>query len=293
MEPYLTSWLTASLRPRVIVLGNEKGGSGKSTVAIHLAMGLGAAWFSMEFAPGSAQAEIAGFTTTPVVVVRADLPIATSLTSTQLKLVDWPSEHVPSGSLHSLEDAQDRIVRHPLAQGEPVLESSLLQIGAAGGLGAVIAEKHRAVSVKVDNVIGVAGFVVPGSRVDVMATIRRVDRQRALPYSKAILQDIRVLAVDQKLEEVKSGEPELVSVVTLEVTPTQAEHLIYAAHEGRLQLALRSPGDDIKVATRTIGVADLLDGPGSGKKPVKKQSVASYGSRIKIIRGTEVEDKKL
>jgi Flp pilus assembly protein CpaB len=99
-----------------------------------------------------------------------------------------------------------------------------------------------------------------------------------------------VLAVDQKLEEVKSGEPELVNVVTLEVSPVQAEHLIYAAHEGRLQLALRSPGDDARVATRSIGVADVLDDPtpATSKQPV----VASVRKRMKIIRGTEVNVKK-
>jgi pilus assembly protein CpaB len=138
----------------------------------------------------------------------------------------------------------------------------------------------------------VAGFVVPGSRVDVMATLRRVDHKRALPYSKVILQDVRVLAVDQKLEEVKSGEPELVNVVTLEVTPTHAEHLIYAAHEGRLQLALRSPGDDLEVATRSIGVADVLGDPAPKKKSAQNRSVASRAG-IKIIRGTKIEDKKL
>jgi pilus assembly protein CpaB len=122
-----------------------------------------------------------------------------------------------------------------------------------------------------------------------MATIRRVDRKRAIPYSKVILQDVRVLAVDQKLEEVKSGDPELVNVVTLEVSPVQAEHLIYAAHEGRLQLALRSPGDDEKVASRSIGVSDLLDGPSSGKA---KKTVASTRSRIKIVRGTKVNVEK-
>jgi Flp pilus assembly protein CpaB len=108
-----------------------------------------------------------------------------------------------------------------------------------------------------------------------------------------ILQDVRVLAVDQKLEEVKSGEPELVSVVTLEVSTTQAEHLIYAAHEGRLQLALRSPGDELQVASRSIGVADLLDGAASSKKPIKRRAATSSHSRIKIIRGTKVEDKKV
>ena len=258
-------------------------------LGLAVVMGLAAAWATSEFAPDSAEANVVVAKTTPVVVVRSDVPVASSLTSTQVKLVDWPSEYVPAGTLRSIEDAKGRIARRPLAQGEPVLEASLYPIGAAGGLGAVIADKHRAVSVKVDNVIGVAGFVVPGSRVDVMATIRRVDRKKAIPYSKVILQDVRVLAVDQKLEEVKSGDPELVNVVTLEVGPVEAEHLIYAAHEGRLQLALRSPGDDAKVATRSIGVSDILDGPSSGKA---KKTVVSARSRIKIVRGTKVEVKK-
>jgi pilus assembly protein CpaB len=261
-------------------------------LGLAVVMGLTAAWITTELAPDSAEANIAEARTTPVVVVRSDVPVASSLKDTQLKLVDWPSEHVPAGTLRSIEDAKERIARRPLAQGEPVLEASLYPTGATGGLGAVIADKHRAVSVKVDNVIGVAGFVVPGSRVDVMATIRRVDLARAIPFSKVILQDVRVLAVDQKLEEVKSGKPELVNVVTLEVRPVQAEHLIYAAHEGRLQLALRSPGDDAKVATRSIGVADVLDGPASSKKPTARRAVASSHLKIKIIRGTEVEVKK-
>lgn len=258
-------------------------------LGLAVAMGLTAAWITSEFAPSSAVAEHITLQTTPVVVVRSDVPVASNLTNAQLTLVDWPAEHVPVGAIHSIADATNRVTRRPLAQGEPVLEASVFASGAAGGLGAVISEKYRAVSVKVDNVIGVAGFVVPGSRVDVMATIRRVDRQNALPYSKVILQDVRVLAIDQKLEEVKSGEPEIVNVVTLEVTTPQAEHLVYAAHEGRLQLALRSPGDDIQVATRSIGVADILDGPRSSKK----RPVASYHSRVKIIRGTKVEDRKL
>jgi len=257
-------------------------------LGLAVVMGLAAAWATSEFAPNSAEATVVAAKTTPVVVVRTDVPVASSLTDAQLKLVDWPIEHVPAGTLHSIDDAKARIARRPLAEGEHVLEASLYPTGAAGGLGAVIADKHRAVSVKVDNVIGVAGFVVPGSRVDGMATIRRVGKKRAIPYSKVILQDVRVLAVDQKLEEVKSGDPELVNVVTLEVTPVQAEHLIYAAHEGRLQLALRSPGDDAKVASRSIGVSDLLDGPSSGKAAPKR--VARSG--IKIVRGSKVEVKK-
>jgi pilus assembly protein CpaB len=135
----------------------------------------------------------------------------------------------------------------------------------------------------------VAGFVTPGSRVDVMATIRRIDLPKALPFAKVILQDIRVLAVDQKLEEVKTGDPELVSVVTLEVDPLQAEHLIYAAHEGRLQLALRSPGDDKEVVTRSITVADIFGEEHSAK--INKVAVPTK-TVVEVIHGSEVRIKK-
>jgi pilus assembly protein CpaB len=151
-------------------------------------------------------------------------------------------------------EASGRVARRPIAAGEPVLESALFEEGTQGGLGAVIDPSHRAISVKVDSVIGVAGFVKPGARVDVLTTLRRVDLEKATPESKLFLQDVRVLAVDQKLEEARDGKPELVNVVTLEVDPTQAEQLIYSAHEGRLQLALRTPGDDERVETAASAV---------------------------------------
>jgi pilus assembly protein CpaB len=257
-------------------------------LALALVLGLAAAWTAMRLATNPAVAEASPSKITSVVVARVDVPVASSLIREQLKTVDWPSDHVPSGALTSVDHAVERIVRRPIAKGEPVLEAALFEPGSAGGLRAVISPEYRAVSVKVDNVIGVAGFVTPGARVDVLATIRRVDRDRALPYAKVILQDVRVLAVDQKLEEVKSGDPELVNVVTLEVDPIQAEHLIYAAHEGRLQLALRSPGDDKEVATRSIGVADVLGGP-----QVVKTTSAPRRARtsVQVIKGSSLETK--
>jgi pilus assembly protein CpaB len=248
-------------------------------------MGLLAAWFTQQLVSDSVPT---GETleTTEVVVVRADVPVATTLTGEFLETAEWPSNHVPRGALRSTDEAVGRVVRRPVAAGEPVLEMALFEIGASGGLPAVIQEGSRAVTVKVDNVIGVAGFVTPGARVDVMATLRRIDRQHPLPFSKVILQNIKVLAIDQKLEEARTGAPEIVSVVTLEVEPLQAQHLIYSAHEGRLQLAMRSPGDQAEVASRGVGVVDVL-GTGGGKK---KTRVA--GTPVQILNGTKLQTRR-
>ena len=251
-------------------------------LGLAVAMGITAAWVTERSATNSPAVEAR---TISVVVVRVSVPVAASLTKDQLETTEWPVDHVPTGALTSTEDAVGRVVRRPLAAGEPVLETALFEAGASGGLLAVISPEHRAVTVKVDNVIGVAGFVTPGARVDVMATLRRVDRTRALPFSKVILQNIRVLAVDQRLEEVKSREPEIMSVVTLEVTPVQAERLVYAAHEGRLQLAMRSPGDDESVLTRSVGVADVL-----GDQRVAKRRV--LGTPVQIINGSQLDTKR-
>lgn len=249
-----------------------------------LAMGIAAAWFTQRMVSKPAP-EQAVLRTTPVVIVRGDVAVATSLTSDQLATTEWPAEHVPQGALTTVEQAVGRVVRRPLGAGEPVLAMALFEKGASGGLPAVIAHGERAVTVKVDNVIGVAGFVTPGARVDVLATMRRVDRQSAIPYSRVILQNVRALAVDQKLEDAKAGEPEVVSVVTLEVTPVQAEHLIYAAHEGRLQLAMRSPGDVEEIKTHSVSVADLLGDEGT--KNVVRPAAAS-GS-VEIINGSQLK----
>ncbi len=223
-----------------------------------------------------------------VVVARVDLPIAAQLNSRQLDTVAWPAAFVPGGAYRSLEQAEGRVLKRPLQAGEPVLETALLEQGAQGGLPAVISPNHRALSVKVDAVIGVAGFVKPGARVDVLATLRRVDQEKALPYTKAILQDVRVLAVDQKLERAREGEPELVNVVTLEVDPEQAEKLTYAAHEGNLQLALRNPADTETVETLAVGVVDLL---GHRKRPAPQSRVARATVDVQVIKGSDVQVK--
>jgi pilus assembly protein CpaB len=230
-----------------------------------------------------------GVETGKVIVARVDLSVASSLSERQLQAVEWPKAHVPGGAFFDANALDGRVLRRPIAAGEPVLESALFEAGAEGGLAALIEPNRRAVSVKVDSVIGVAGFVKPGARVDILATVRRIDEEKPIPYSKVILQDVRVLAVDQKLEEARDGDPELVNVVTVEVGPSEAEHLIYAAHEGKLQLALRTPGDDEIVETKSVGVADLLGGkPDNARKPTQ---LARRSTSVQIIRGSKVEVK--
>jgi len=257
-------------------------------LSLALVLGLTAAWMATRVGP----AETTGPQMAPLVMLRTDVSVATALTREHLRVVDWPAEHVPTGAITSLAVAEGRVSRRPLAAGEPLLEAGLFAEGAAGGLMAVISPERRAVSVKVDNVVGVAGFISPGARVDVLATLRRVDMEKALPFSKVILQDVKVLAIDQKLEEARGGDPVVVNVVTLEVDPVQAEHLIYAAHEGRLQLALRSPGDDEMVDTKSIGVRDVL----GSKKPVAKKARKRSAPRketttVQLLQGSELQIK--
>ena len=250
-------------------------------LAIAAVLGLGAVltarnWLESRLsslAPGPVE-------TVPVVIARISVPVGSAILTNQLDTVQWPRRHAPAGVFSSKDSASGRVLRRPLASGELLLESALLPEGAAAGLVSVIEPEMRAISVQVDPVIGVAGFVKPGARVDVIATLRRVDLRQKLPYTKVILQDVRVLAIDQKLEEAQNGEANLVSVVTLEVDPKQAEKLTYISHEGRLQLALRNPGDHKSVETKSTGVVDLL--------PRRSRTSST---RVQVIKGTEVSSQ--
>jgi len=227
--------------------------------------------------------EAAPIETVEVVITRSDQTTGASLTAATLTTVDWPKQYAPQGIFVEPDMLHGRVLRHALAAGEPVLEGALFPEGTAGGLLSVIAEDKRAVSVKVDQIIGVAGFVTPGARVDVLGTIRDLRDKDKLPYTKSVLQDVRVLAIDQKMEEAESGQPELVSVVTLEVEPGDAEKLIYSAHEGRLQLALRSPSDHAKVDTKGVDYNAVLDR--------RRTTKGRRAPTMKIVSGSSVVNK--
>jgi pilus assembly protein CpaB len=219
--------------------------------------------------------------TTKILVARADLGLSSELTPQNIETVEWPTGYLPAGAMTNPEELNGRIVRLAIPAGEVIRESALLPAGAEGGLAQLISENFRAVSVKVDPIVGVAGFVRPGTRVDVLATIKRTDWKSKQSYAKVVLQNVKVLAIDQKLEEVHNSEPELVSVVTLEVELSQAEKLVFMAHQGRLQLALRGQADDQIVKTSGTTVKGLF-GSGSTKK--------SYTPRhtVEVVKGTRV-----
>lgn len=254
-------------------------------LSLAVVLGVAAALAAHSWARGQMlDAPAPAVATRPLVVAKADLQVGSALGAGDIEILDWPQKYVPTGSFTDLGSAMGRVLRRPLGAGEPVLEPSLLPEGSDAGLVAVIDSDKRAVSVKVDPVIGVAGFVKPGTRVDVLATLRKTDRKGKLDaYSKVILQDVPVLAIDQRMEERDDGKPQLVSVVTLEVGPDDAQRLTYSAHEGRLQLALRNPTDRQQVETTSVNAADLL--PSEAPRP---RSKGHAGPAVEVIRGSKV-----
>lgn len=192
--------------------------------------------------------------TTHVVVAKEDVQIGTRLQPAMLQVVDWPSASPLKNPLTSIEQATDRVVNMPLVKGEPISMSKLAAKGETGGLSAVLREGRRAVTVKVNEIVGVAGFALPGNYVDVM--VNTPDGNNNL-VSKIVIERIQVLAVAQDVANLES-KPKVVNAVTLEVTPAQAEKIDLARSVGSLSLVLRSQVDMDSVATSGARKNDLL-----------------------------------
>ena len=224
--------------------------------------------------------------TVPVVVTLQEIPAGVAVQTSQLTVVDWPKAYLPEGHFSAPADVDQRVLRRALRKKEVVLDAALLPVGSEAGLGALILPGYRAISVKVDPVVAVAGFIKPGSRVDVLATQDR--EQQGIAYTTVILQDLKVLAIGQELERSDGGEakPE-VTVVTLECDPLEAQKLAYAAAQGKLQLALRNPTDQEVVPVRSTNGKDLLALPAPPPAPVVKR--APIGNQIETIRGSEIK----
>ena len=188
----------------------------------------------------------ASISTSKVMVAAVEINLGTRITPELLRVADWPSGSVPKGSFSDAKALDTRVTRVSLQRGEPLVESKRAQPGASGGLSAVVAEGKRAMTVRVNDVIGVAGFALPGNFVDILVSTQGEKEQGAigkdLNISKLVLERILVLAVAQEASQ-NETKPKVVSAVTLEVSPGQAEQLDLARSVGQLSLVLRNQVD--------------------------------------------------
>jgi len=208
-----------------------------------------------------------------IVLSTRSLPVGSVVTERDVKVVSWPGEAVPAGYIRSVKDAVGRGIITPVAENEPLLTSKTSTKDAGGGLPIIIRDGMRAVSVRVDEVIGVAGFVLPGTRVDVMLTLDKgPDRPQSI--TKTLLQNVQTLAAGQSVTRDKEGKPQTVTVITLLVTPDDAELLALASKEGRLQLALRNTLDTMAVSTSGARADRLSPSAPSGNRPQRTRSAA-------------------
>ncbi len=221
-----------------------------------------------------------------VLVAHADLTWGTKLTPEMLHLQELPSDVVPEGHFTSPDAIKDRVILVDLKRNELLLESKLAPVGTAnGGVAAVTDVNKRAMSVKVDDVIGVAGFIKPADRVDVMVTIEPMPGKSQSAVAKTILEDVKVLAAGTQMERKgKDEEPKQVQVITVEVDAEEAEKLALASTQGRLRLALRNPLNKEHVLTKGANVGALLSSF-RPKQVAKKNPDGDGGFRIEVIKG--------
>jgi pilus assembly protein CpaB len=223
--------------------------------------------------------------TQPVVVAAADLMLGTELKKEDLAVVNFPVGAAPEGSFSKPADILGRGLIVSMVRNEPVLGAKLASKEAGAGLPPVIPEGMRAVSVRVNEVIGVAGYVLPGTRVDVLATASPSGNQTDVT-SKVILANVQVLTAGTRMEQDKEkGKPMQVTVVTLLVYPEQSERLALASTEGKIQLALRNPLDQGAPETPGMRQAVLL---GSVKAAPARTVASNSNTKRKATPGTPV-----
>jgi len=249
-----------------------------------------------------------------VAVAAYDLPWSTVLTKDMVRMTTFLKDSLPNGYHLDVSQVIGRTLIQPIRANEPVTEARLAPTSVTtGGVAAVITAKKRAMSVKVDKVVGVSGYVHPGNRVDVLVTLDQQKGEISSAITKIVLENILVLASGPEFNEPrKKGEkPNDVDVITLEVTPQEGEKLALAATEGKLQLALRNYSDHENVVTTGAKIPNLLGSvavaapiqsvPKTVTRPVvqKAKAVAtaaparSSAFTVELIQGSKVSEQKI
>jgi len=251
-------------------------------------------------------AEQARLQTVGIVVASGDIPFGSTITADQVAIAAWPKDRYPKDALSDVKSVAGKVAMREFVRGEPVVESKLVPTQQVGGiLSLKIPPGMRAFSVRVDEVVGVGGFIVPDARVDVIVTTSGAGREEE-QISKIVLENIQVLAAGQIMEQIreqKGSKLAAVHTVTLAVSPEDAEKLALASNDGRIQLVLRNFADAGKVRTPGITKGRLLsslrDAPASSemtvdrpkKKRPEKRAVTPPVERkkfvVEVIRGSK------
>jgi len=238
--------------------------------------------------------------TVMVVVTSRALPLGTRLQASDLRMVAWPASDPVQGMYQRIDDCVNRAVITTMFENEPILEGKLAPREGGAGLSATIPDGMRAVSVSVNDVIGVAGFVVPGTMVDVLVT--GVTNNGSI--TRTILENVRVMAAGQKVEQDREGKPQTVPVITLLVSPEDANALTMASTQGRIQLALRNTLDSKKVAPPPVLQAALFGGvPSQPQAPVEAKKTRNVAPppaaprpadsfNVEVLKGDKKEVSK-
>jgi pilus assembly protein CpaB len=224
---------------------------------------------------------------TMVVAAAMEIPFGDVIEATQVRLVEMPTALVPAKSFDSVEAVIGRVATQVLYPGEVLIEGRVVQHMGGSALAATVDRGMRAVTVRVDDVVGVAGFLLPGNHVDVVAT-KRENGARAVS-SETILANIKVLAVDQ-IASPDKNDPVIVQAVTLEVRPEQAEVLVRATQEGKVQLTLRNPLDRKSTIAKASAPEPVAK---AAPEPVRRVYRRPSNLSVTVIRGTAVSETRV
>jgi pilus assembly protein CpaB len=233
-----------------------------------------------------------------IVVAAKAIPLGTRLDASMLRTISWPANQPATGMCMRVQDCMNRALITPVVENEPIMESKLAPAAAGAGLAATIPAGMRAMSVAVNDVIGVAGFVTPGTVVDVMVTGAVTAGQGGGNITRAILENVRVLAAGQKVQQDQEGKPQTVAVITLLVSPEDAAKLAMGSAQGKIQLALRNTVDTDDTMPPAVLQTSLFasDAPAAptgvrhvAPKAAPPAAPAAY--QVEIITGSKRETK--
>ena len=254
---------------------------GTLLVGLSLVLGLLAAWGANSWVSGRLGTDSANGPKS-VVAAAMEIPYGTKIDARHLRMLEVPKDAVAQNAIYDMEEIIGMVSTVNVERGEMLNMTRLASHSKGSTLSALIDPNMRAITVRVDDVVGVAGFLLPGNRVDVLSS--RINMRTKRATTQTILKNLKVLAVDQTAST-EQDQPVIVRAVTLEVTPNQSETLVKARDEGKIQLTLRNPlekhiAEAPKAATRA-----------PVKAPARKRSRPT-SSTVQVIRGTRVNNEK-